>query len=127
MSGEKGLADTLINTKPLEVKHFGIPEAVPTEFNDSLAIPPRVEGIDAALKLDMQNSTPWYKDGQALQGYAGLASALVQLASLPNQLKLAKLQRKGLEHNLKQAETESALRATARSNLNAPVKLSFGG
>ena len=52
-----------------------------------------------------------------MQGYAGLASSFAQLASLPGQLKLAKLQRKGLQENLRQTKLDNAQRATVRSNL----------
>jgi len=52
-----------------------------------------------------------------MQGYAGLASSFAQLASLPGQLKLAKLQRQGLQENLNQVKLDNAQRATVRSNL----------
>lgn len=70
-------------------------------------------GTDGATK-------PWYQDGEAMSGYAGLASSLLQAAALPGQMKLAKLQRQGLQQNLNQAKADSALKATARANLNAP-------
>lgn len=64
--------------------------------------------------------TPWYQDGDAMSGYAGLAGTFLQAAALPSQMKLAKTQRQGLEQNLRQAKIDSAFRATARANLNAP-------
>jgi hypothetical protein len=70
--------------------------------------------------------TPWYKDGSAMEGYAGLASSFAQLVALPGQLKLAKLQRKGLQQNLDQAKVDSAFRASTRANLNRPVAKTGG-
>lgn len=72
-------------------------------------------GLGASLS---NSETPWYKDGDAMQGYAGLASSFAQLASLPGQLELAKLQRKGLKQNIKQQKIDNAFRASARANLN---------
>ena len=74
------------------------------------------------LGLDVGNpagETPWYQDGQAMQGYAGLASAFAQLTSLPGQLKLAKLQRQGLQQNITQQKVDNNFRAGVRSNLNS--------
>jgi hypothetical protein len=64
-------------------------------------------------------ATPWYQDSDAMQGYAGLASSLMQAAALPGQIKLASLQRKGLEQNIAQAKSDSALNKVAQGNLNA--------
>lgn len=63
-------------------------------------------------------TTPWYQDSSKLQGYAGLASSAAQLASLPGQLKTAKLQRQGLQENIKQAKIDNNFRATTRNNLS---------
>ena len=69
------------------------------------------------ISIKYQNDTPWYKDGEAMQGYAGLAGTLMQAAALPGQMKLAKLQRQGLQENIKQAKTDNAFRAQIRANL----------
>lgn len=71
---------------------------------------PQATGLQAT-------ETPFYKDGNALAGYAGLAGSLLQAAALPGQMKLAKLQRQGLEQNLAQAKTDSAFQANVRDNL----------
>lgn len=70
---------------------------------------------------EVQQDTPWYKSADAMLGYAGLASTLLQAAALPEQLKIARLQRKGLQQNLDQAKADSALQAIARNNLNSPM------
>lgn len=62
---------------------------------------------------------PWYKNGDTLSGYAGLASTLVSAAMLPSQLKTAKLQQKSLAHNLATAKQEQQFRTTARNNMNS--------
>jgi len=54
--------------------------------------------------------TPWYKDGDLLSGYAGLASAATQLFALPSQIKNAKLQNKALEQNIAFANLEQTRR-----------------
>jgi hypothetical protein len=79
-----------------------------------------------ALDVSTTNETPWYKNGSAMEGYAGLASSFAELVSLPGQLKLAKLQRKGLQQNLDQAKVDSAFRASTRANLNRPVAKTGG-
>lgn len=76
------------------------------------------DGISLDINSNVTNTTPWYNDGEAMSGYAGLASTLLQAAALPEQLKLAKTQRKSLEQNLTQAKADSAFRDTARSNFN---------
>ncbi len=56
-------------------------------------------------------------DASAMQGYAGLASSLAQLATLPGQLKTSKLQREGLRENIAQVKADNAFRANVRKNL----------
>jgi hypothetical protein len=68
-----------------------------------------------------ETSTPLYQNGEALQGYAGLAGALMQAVALPGQLKLAKLQRQGLQQNITQQAVDNKFRESARANLNAPM------
>lgn len=70
--------------------------------------------------------TPWYQDKDAMSGYAGLASTLMQAVALPDQLKYMKNQNKALEQNIAQAKADSAINATARANLNKPMT-SVGG
>lgn len=101
------------------------PELV--NYNKPLSVPQTnnlVEGGGFNIKPLNQlggGETPWYKDGNAMQGYAGLASSFAQLASLPGQLKLAKLQRQGLQQNINQQKVDNQFRASARANLNAPI------
>lgn len=67
----------------------------------------------------LQSAEPSFlQNGEALAGYAGLANSLLQAAALPGQMKLAKVQRQGLEQNLAQAKADSAIKTTARNNLN---------
>jgi len=73
----------------------------------------------SGFNLDAVKESPWYKDNSTLSTYAGLGSTLLQAMALPEQMKLAKVQRQSLEQNLAQAKEDSALQATARSNLNA--------
>ena len=80
-------------------------------------------GLDAGKRVAALGAsggeTPWYQDSGKLQGYTGLASSFAQLASLPGQLKLAKLQREGLQQNINQAKVDNAFRANVRSNLGS--------
>lgn len=66
------------------------------------------------------NTTPWYQDGKVMQGYAGLASALLQAAALPSQLKTARLQQDALRQNIQTAKEDQARRNTAIDNINRP-------
>jgi len=116
--GNAGLASAykspeLINySNPLSVKDTnslglfdGVAKTAPASSFQTLNQPAPAEG---------GFSMPGASD---MQGYAGLASSFAQLASLPGQLKLAKLQRSGLKENLNQAKLDNAQRATVRSNL----------
>lgn len=72
--------------------------------------------------FDLGNSsTPWYQNGSAMQGYAGLAGALLQAAALPSQMKTAKLQQNALKQNIEHAKQDQARRNTAINNINKKV------
>lgn len=70
---------------------------------------------------DIATDSPWYKNGDLLSGYAGLASSLVQLAALPSQMKLAKTQTKALQQNIATAKEEQARRNKNIAGFNQPV------
>ena len=74
-----------------------------------------------AARTAIGGETPWYQDGEALQGYAGLASSLLQAVALPGQMKFTKLQTKGLEQNLAEARVDSKHKADTRKNLSAHI------
>tara|TARA_R110000744_G_scaffold147612_8_gene260610 strand:+ start:11340 stop:11747 length:408 start_codon:yes stop_codon:yes gene_type:complete len=121
---QKKLSPTSTKQTPAMPYDYGLPKPKYSAFagpQSALLHDSSGTTLKNAVDLNVTNTTPWYKDGNAMQGYAGLAGTLMQAAQLPEQMRYAKLQRKGLEQNLAQAKADSALQATARSNLNAPV------
>ena len=89
--------------------------------SESLIRPPVVQGLGGALAADAASKTPWYKDGGAMQGYAGLANSLVGLATLGPQLKAYKQNLKESEHNLARAKVAAGRKDEMYSNINAPM------
>lgn len=79
---------------------------------------PGALGLSTESDANNKIASPWYSNGSALQGYAGLASALMQLYAMPQQMRLAKLQEKGMEQNLSRAEADSATRDAMIANIN---------
>lgn len=121
---------SIMSGQPVAKMGYVEPAKPQVSLNDRMA---SILGKGALAPVDMtgfnkmksglgstQGETPWYQDNDAMAGYSGLAGSLLQAVALPGQMKLAKTQRQGLEQNLRQAKIDSAFKATARANLNAP-------
>lgn len=75
--------------------------------------------IKSSLNLDVNNTTPWYKDGQTLQGYAGLASSLANLGLMVPQIKAYKQNLKESEHNMARAKIAAERKDDMYKNINS--------
>jgi hypothetical protein len=128
--GDSGLASSYVNkvAPPPIVKP---PTAFePIDFNKSMdvknmAISPNAVNVGGnSLDKNIPSTgaeTPWYQNGQAMQGYADLAGIGLGLAQYFESKKTGNLQRKGLEQNIAKANTDNKFQAVARSNLNASM------
>lgn len=69
--------------------------------------------------LNTHNTTPWYKDGQTLQGYAGLASSLADLGLMVPKIKAYKQNLKESEHNMARAKIAAERKDDMYKNINS--------
>jgi hypothetical protein len=91
-------------------------------FFDSIYKPELGINFDKPIKKEgTDTDTPWYQNGEALQGYADLAGIGLGLAQYFEDRKTGNLQRKGLEQNIAKVNTDNKFQALARSNLNASM------
>lgn len=66
---------------------------------------------------DANNSFKW--DGDTMGGIAGLGSVALELAALPDQLKMARLQQKALKQNIATAKQEQDRRNSNIASFNS--------
>jgi hypothetical protein len=64
-------------------------------------------------------NVPWYKNGDTLSGYAGLASALTGIAGFRDQRDLLKTQTEGLKQNIAFAKEDQARRNNNIAGFNS--------
>jgi hypothetical protein len=65
--------------------------------------------------------TPWYQNGDTMQGYAGLANSLLGFATIGPQLKAYRQNLKESQYNLGRAKVNAERKDAMYANINAPM------
>lgn len=113
-----------INAFPLDPSQLPVLEGIPSAYEmatNAVKNPaPSMADINArwGQVFSSKNQAPWYKNGDTLSGYAGLAAALTGLAGFKDQKNLLKTQTAGLKQNIAFAKEEQDRRNKSISSFN---------